>query len=326
MWVLPKKLQLKVDPKYQPLSVSAQGMADWKKVSKEFSEKYGFSLFLKSKPIQSQILSQRWKQANWKMHLCGRILKPSLVRCFETKLISSLVVFHANPFPQSDGEKVTKTRDTYSPTSSDQSDPSDRGKSSLRTSKGSCPQQLSLADGMTLLGHRFCSMSVESWKEKVIEWKQEYSVRRKSGHPIKEKGSSFSRNWITPNARDWKGAPTMKGLIRSCGKLRLDQLDRQVEHHPLIATGLPSSEKIRSLMNLPEHSTLTRRVSPDWVETLMGLPMNWTQLSEEWRTEPIDSSSAVMELSLKLPKEPIGCSLRQRGGWSGASTQRGANE
>ena len=47
------------------------------------------------------------------------------------------------------------------------------------------------------------------------------------------------------------------------------------------------------------------RLNPTWVETLMGLPENWTQLSDEWRTEQIDSSCAVMVLSPKQPKEPI---------------------
>ena len=306
MWILPKQLHLEINQEYQPLSVSAQGMEDWKEVSKEFSEKYEFSLFQKSKPIQSLTLSQRWKAANWKLHLCGRILKPSLVKCFETRLTSSLAAFPVSRFPVQAAEVETKIPDISSPTSYVQLELFDLGVYSLKTSPESLAQQSSLMDGPTQSEHQFCSMSAESWSAKVIEWKQEYSARKKSAHLIREKeclSLQKKKNWPTPSARDKNGENKAEDLMLK-DRPHIDQLPNAVMAE---CNGLLDQVKNKVPANLREPSgiLIKWRLNPSWVEVLMGLPENWTQLSNEWRTEVTDSSCAEMELCPKQPKEPI---------------------
>jgi DNA (cytosine-5)-methyltransferase 1 len=65
-----------------------------------------------------------------------------------------------------------------------------------------------------------------------------------------------AKNWVTPNARDWKDTPG-QSKKRPDGTSRLDQLPRQVFN---------STSGSNHVLN------------PNWVEQLMGLPVGWTDL------------------------------------------------
>ena len=83
-------------------------------------------------------------------------------------------------------------------------------------------------------------------------------------------------NWPTPTASDHKGSgPT---VIRKDGKDRSNaRLDYATEQVP----GPPDQKKTSTNGKSPGLST-QYRLSPNWVEQLMGIPVGWTQLPIEW--------------------------------------------
>jgi hypothetical protein len=85
------------------------------------------------------------------------------------------------------------------------------------------------------------------------------------GKPTREKGV---KSYPTPTARDWKG--TYKTITRKDGKNRMDNL-------PQVADSLqdPTSHS----MDGKNHA-----LNPSWVEQLMGLQVEWTDLGS-WVTE-----------------------------------------
>ena len=74
-------------------------------------------------------------------------------------------------------------------------------------------------DGETLPGHRWRSMSFESWRGLVTTQRSEWSVRAKSTlrmeveareqSPTNASGSSSSESWPTASSRDWKDSAGM---------------------------------------------------------------------------------------------------------------------
>jgi hypothetical protein len=85
------------------------------------------------------------------------------------------------------------------------------------------------------------------------------------GKPTREKGV---KSYPTPTARDWKG--TYKTIIRKDGKSRMDNL-------PQVADSLqdPTSHSMDGKNHV---------LNPSWVEQLMGLQVEWTDLGS-WVTE-----------------------------------------
>lgn len=71
----------------------------------------------------------------------------------------------------------------------------------------------------------FCSMSSENWSEKVSAVRGAYSQRLNAVRRTKEK--EFS-SWVTPNARDHKDSVERLAKNRADGKVRNDQLPRQI--------------------------------------------------------------------------------------------------
>ena len=93
--------------------------------------------------------------------------------------------------------KLLKTPDTSSPTSQTELESANLELFSLKTYKES-----SVARQPT--ENQFSSMSSESWKDWVIEQRQEYSQRKKSAHLIRESESS-SLGWPTASVSDPEG-------------------------------------------------------------------------------------------------------------------------
>jgi hypothetical protein len=78
--------------------------------------------------------------------------------------------------------------------------------SSSKTSRGLLVQNSKGTGGKIQPEPLFCSMSSVNWKEWVTTRRQEYSVRLKSAHLIREKEFlSLAKSWPTPAARDVKG-------------------------------------------------------------------------------------------------------------------------
>lgn len=237
MWILPKQLILASALDTEALILD----------SSEFSQVAEQSLMWRSKPSQSRTWSQRWKRETWMRHLSGRTLRHSQQNRFAAWWTSSLAATRANRSQQQASDSEQKTQDTSGRFYAEQyelfSPEECSSKTSKDTSRLDSPQ------------------SSATWKKMVTEQRGEYLARLKSEQATRERESSSSGNWTTPNARDWKDTPGQK-LIRNDGKHRLDQLPRQVHN----STG----GKNQGLL------------SPSWVEQLMDVPVLWTQLPTEW--------------------------------------------
>lgn len=175
-WILPKQLHT---------LASALDTAALSLDLAEQSEICGRSLFVRSKPSQSQIWLRKWKRDSWTQHLSGRILRPSLGQRFVTEWTSSLAAIHASPSAQPDSAKASKTRGTSGRGLQMVFDFSDPGAASLKTSKD-----------ISAWG---CPTSSKTWQEWVTEQRGDYSRRLKSAHRISGSGCS---SWPTVTANE----------------------------------------------------------------------------------------------------------------------------
>jgi len=231
--------------------------------SEEFSQICERSLTWRGKDSLSRTWLQRWKREIWMQHLCTRTLKPSHTESFVDAWTSSLEDSRVSHSQLLESVKPLKTPDTSSPTSQTESESANLELFSLKTFKES-----SVARQPT--ENQFSSMSSESWKNWVIEQRQEYSQRKKSAHLIRgsestslgwqtpttmdiertpegmEKRKAYResigrkyvegclteqvKNWPTPAARDYKGSYRPESLIRKDGKSRMDALPQCVEY------------------------------------------------------------------------------------------------
>jgi hypothetical protein len=123
-------------------------------------------------------------------HLSSRMLKPSLTESFVDAWTSSLEDSRVSHSVLLESVKLLKTPDISSPTSQTESESANLELFSLKTYKESSPARQPTENP-------FSNMSSESWKEWVIEQRQEYSQRKKSAHLIRESESS---SWATPVA------------------------------------------------------------------------------------------------------------------------------
>jgi hypothetical protein len=181
MWILPKQLHI------------SAFVADTKALdldSEEFSQICEKSLTWRGKDSLSRTWLQRWKRENWMQHLSSRTLRPSHTERFEDAWTFSLEVSRANPLVLLESVKQLKTPDISSPTSQTESENANLEFAFSKTYKGSSPARQQTES-------QFSNMSSESWKEWVIEQRQEYSQRKKSAHLIRESESS---SWPTPTA------------------------------------------------------------------------------------------------------------------------------
>ena len=131
-------------------------------------------------------------------HLCSRTLKPSHTESFVESWTSFPEDSRVSHSQLLESVKLLKTPDTSSPTSQTESESANLELFSLKTYKESSPAKQQTES-------QFSNMSSESWKEWVIEQRQEYSQRKKSAHLIRESESSsleLEKNWATPQVTD----------------------------------------------------------------------------------------------------------------------------
>jgi predicted transcriptional regulator len=155
----------------------------------EQSEVCAQSLFVRSKPSQSQTWLRKWKRDSWTQHLSGRILRPSLGQRFATEWTSSLGATHASPSVQPGSEKVSKTRGIFGRLLQMVFDFSDPSSASLKTSKD--------------ISRWGCPTSSKTWQEWVIERRGAYSARLNAERRIE---GSESSSWPTVrHGESWQG-------------------------------------------------------------------------------------------------------------------------
>jgi hypothetical protein len=217
--------------------------------SDEFSQVAEQSLMWRSKPSPSRTWSQRWKRENWIKHLSGRTLKHSAHTRFVDWWTSFLAVTRASRSvpPVSDSEPMTQ--DTSGRFCAEQFELFSPDESSSKTSRDTFrwdSQQSSVI-----------------WMKAVIEQRGEYLVRRNA---VRRTSESESLSWPTPDA--------------SVEKFRLGGNSQQ--SRSLEAMGRRGELSQPDLANHSSTGRNPERLSPNWTEQLMGVPVGWTQLPTEW--------------------------------------------
>jgi len=275
MWIIPNNYNY---------SRSAQDMVASREDLSLLESNLKQSLMWRSKPSQLRTWLRRWKTTSWFQHLSGRMLKPCHWKSFEKELTSSLEVIPVNHSQQQDKEKDKKILGTCFHSSSKQLMLFDPEPYSLRMSKDT-----SVLDSEKLL---------KAWKDEVTKQRGEYSQRQKWVRHIKEKGYLY---WATPMASDQEKSSRKMREGKQNGLIPQVLSSTILYPTPCARDGRDDGD-MRSAQNRdsPGISAIARRfpdgeaseveigklhdLNPDWVEQLMGLPINWTDLGS-WETE-----------------------------------------
>ena len=101
-------------------------------------------------------------------------------------------------------------------------------------------------------------------------------------------------HWPTPATRDYRSPNAASHMDRSTGAKHLDQLPNFIEHSFLPAP--PTSTHGGKSPN-----TSTRRLNPDFVDWLMGLPPGWTDYA------PVETASYLSRVRSLLRSFLRGC-------------------
>ena len=194
MWIVPLSI----------ISAYAPGMGALILASSEFCQAAEQSLMWRSKPSPSLTWLRRWKRENWIQHLCGRMLKRSLLNHFAAWWTSSLAATRANRSVTQACGKGKKTQGTSGRFCAEQFELFSPDEYSSKTSRGT-----------SRLDSQRCSAI---WKRMVTKVRGEYSARLKSVHRTKGNGCS---SWPTASARDWKDTGKREALAKYEHKKRL---------------------------------------------------------------------------------------------------------
>ena len=261
MWILPK--QLHTFPFVQDTEALISDLKEQSLICKQ-------SLLMRSKPMRVPIWLRKWNKDFWTKHLSGRILKPSHGQIFVEKWTSCLEVIHANLSQHQANDLEQKIQDTSGPISQMEFDSCDHTFAFSRTSKDT-----SLLDS---------EKSLANWKALVIAQRGEYSRRVKLVLPIEENVSSL---WPTPCAsKAQKAGISNKG---KGGKILAEEVKKY---------STPTARMWKDIGCPAEFRRTTPslaiqvggKLSADWVEWLMGIPIGWT-----------DCDCAGTALSQQLP-------------------------
>jgi hypothetical protein len=103
--------------------------------------------------------------------------------------------------------------------------------------------------------------------------KQFQTTRKGRTQPANLREQIIPENWPTPAQRDYKGANSTEHITGQTASARghMGQLPNAVAKDGLPALGSPNTTgKNRGSLNA------------DWTESLMGIPLGWTQLPKSW--------------------------------------------
>lgn len=160
------------------------------------------------------------------------------------------------------------------------------------------------------VNHNTAGKSPELWPTPVanddnktpeahLAMKQRMGGNRTAITSLNVKVKAESSNWATPAAKDQEGYQ-----VDSQGK-RWPKLGTQVKENwrtpsdPSKRGGSQPASKRKQgghTINLEDQVHTQGKLNADWVESLMNVPLGWTQLPLSWVTESTDSGCSVMEL------------------------------
>ena len=240
MWIVPKNLHTS----HFALDTAAL-TSDYNALSELCAQ----SLLVRSSPTLARTWLRKWKQDSWTQHLFGRILKPSHGASFAEKWTSCQVASLVSPSAPLAPAEETRTPDTCSPTSSEDSESwADLPLFSSKMLKESLAPSSQETRGQTPKALPFCSMSSASWSEWVTRSRQEYSARLKWAQHTNASASLFlesaqtsetqgtvlsTRTWPTPNTSDSYGPNIPHDIGRSY--LRTEVIDLKQWGTPRVA-------------------------------------------------------------------------------------------
>lgn len=252
-WIIPLTLQ-------QPICRSAPAMAGLTLDSPEFYPISAQSLTVSGKHLRSQTFSARLSKEPWTRLLSGRILSPSHGQTFVAWWTSSLADIPASHSAKPDSGEERKIQDISSLGSWKASPSCDPATASSRMSKDTSSEDF--------------KMFSETWSEKVMRLRGECLQRKKSATLINGGESSSLRNFPTPTASDYR-TDRLKSTQQKPGSMHSVNLGQAVRLHWVINPGSPLVPEIT-----PEPLNPDERLSPIWVEMLMGLPEGWSSPNE----------------------------------------------
>ena len=181
----------------------AQDMEGLTSDSQELSEMCAQSLMWRSKPFQSSTWLKRLKRVSWIQPLSSQTLKSSLGNSIVEKWTYSVEASLVSHLARPDEEPEMKTQDTSGPISSEGSESwEDLPLFSLRMSKGSSQVSSKEIVGEIEKERRFCSISLENWRDWVTKQRREYSQRLKLERRTKEKECSSLVLEMTSESQD----------------------------------------------------------------------------------------------------------------------------
>ena len=267
MWIIPKTLSAFV-PATPGLKLELDEQAWMLEQSATVSGK------LMSKQYWLRLL----KKGGWMKRLSGLICPPSQHQSFVEKYRDSLLGIHVNHSVHREKGKGKKIQDT----------------SGLKLEN--TPGQLEFNGFLQKMSKDISRLdspqSSATWKKMVTKWRQEYSQRKKLA--LHTEGAEFL-SWATPQASDHvEGARTSLASNQKC-------LGRDLKMWPSPRAGNPGSRKPGTggkilAEEAKRHAGLLdqeksnmngshrEQLSPDWVESLMGLPLGTSDL-HSWGME-----------------------------------------
>lgn len=293
MWIIPKQLHILVCAQDTPGLIS-----DYQEQLKILEQLH----IQISKATQSRILSQKLSPDFWMLRLFGRILKPSHIPNFTRKLISYQPDSLVNHFRTQAKEKEQMTKDIFFPIFEKVSNYVDLPLYSSKTLSELSVQSSQMTIQQLIKIRPFCYMSVEKWKESIMNVRSEYLARENAARRIFEKEFSYyveikefqiitskniknismnqlnqkqsirvlkTKNKNFSNRRAWctptKSTYKMMYLSPTATKKRIKD-KRQM------CIGLENAEFLIDCLK-------KWHLNPRWLEMIMGVPIGWTQVT-----------------------------------------------
>ena len=198
------------------------------------------------------------KRDDWMQHLSGRTCSTSHTGNFEDWWISQVRESRASHIATPDCARGGATSDSSLTTGLPESSKCVRAASSSKTSKDSLPVRCQME--LFASGGRW-----RDWNAWATGLRAAYSARRNAARHILGSGSGF---WPTPTANEDKDQNASFATLA-----RLDKGGRILRR---IATLTMRGCGQVGQMNLNDGGSRRERLNPAWVESLLGLPLSWT--------------------------------------------------
>ena len=228
------------------LSNSAPDIAVLDLDSDRLSKIYALSLTSKGKHMPPRTWRAKLKRDDWMQHLSGRTCSTSHTENFEDWWISQVRESRASHIATPDCARGGATSDSSLTTGLPESSKCVRAASSSKTSKDFLPVRCQM--------ELFASAGLwKDWSAWDTGLRADYLARRNAARHILGSGSGF---WPTPQVGEEKVCMT--------GSQNQRMLSHAVIDGPLVPA------------NSSTLGSRRERLNPAWVESLLGLPLSWT--------------------------------------------------